>query len=186
MEDNIYNNENQPEKKGFGRKIGGCFIKVLGFVATVVCLTCISLCSKTCTRMMINMNQASQKAEYNSKSTIDKVLKNEMEHVRKNLPYKIDYITVAKDVELDDKYFYYILEIDDTKTDLFSVDIQSQKDFHRKNVLKEFSTMKPFVKRLIETNRGLVYRYNAASSDAVKHFVYSKEDLQNMMASNEQ
>ena len=46
--------------------------------------------------------------------------------------------------------------------------------------------MKPFVKRLIETNRGLVYRYNAASSDAVKDFVYSKEDLQNMMASNEQ
>ena len=178
----MYNNENQTEKKGFLGKIGGCFIKVVGFVVTVACLTCLSLCSKTCARMMVG-NQHGQKIERISsdETDIDNQLRRVMEHIRKTLPQKLDDVTIARDVDLDDKYFYYIYEIDDSKSELFLGDAQSQKNFHREKFLTIMPNIKVLVEQLIKTERGLVYRYNLTSSNSIKDFTYSKEELQGML-----
>lgn len=178
----MFNDENATEKKGFLGIAGGCFLKVLGFVATVVCLTFVSMCSKTCSRMMVG-NQHGQKIESFSydKTDIDNQLRRVMEHLRKTMPQKLDEVTIARDVDLDDKYFYYIFEIDDTKSELFWGDAQSQKNLHREYFFKVLPNMKVLIECLIETERGLVYRYNLTSSNSIKDFTYSKEELQDML-----
>lgn len=166
-------------------------VKVLNFTVIVVFGIVLNACSESNPSKQ-NL-QPIQNTEYHQKASgkaeIDARIKRNMERLRKNLPTekseRFGEVTIPVDVDMDDKYFYYIDEIDDTKSDFFSYDAQTRKEIHREYLITMLPGMKALVLQLLYTDRGIVFRFVASSSGMVKDIVYSKEELQGMLTSSE-
>lgn len=86
-----------------------------------------------------------------------------------------------KDVSMDDKYFYYISDMNDAEYPLSSADITSVKQSYTQLLQTNIPQMKLLIECLIKTNRGLVYRYDGTSSGVSKDVVYSTNELSKLI-----
>lgn len=166
-------------------------VKVLNFTVILVSVIILNACSESNTSKQ-NL-QPIKNTEYYQKASgraeIDVRIRRNMERLRKNLPTekaeRFGEETIPIDVDMDDNYFYYIDEIDDTKSEFFSYDAQTRKEIHREYLITVIPSMKSLVLQLLYTDRGIVFRFVASSSGMVKDIVYSKEELQGILTSSE-
>ena len=171
--------------------IVGYLAKVLHPAVVVFFCVILDACSKSYSSKP--SQQHSLNTEYRQKALgkadIDASLKRSMSKLRRNLPAekieRFGEVTMPIDVNMDDDYFYYIDEIDDAKSRFFSYDAQTRKEIHREYLITMIPSMKALLLQLIDTDRGIVFRFVASSSGAVKDIVYTKEELQGMLANSE-
>ena len=100
-----------------GCTLGGCLGKILGFALMVIIMMCAKTCGKTMMRNAYKNNTSSvnvNKSE-NEKEELTSQLYRVMGDIRANLPQQLDPITTQKDVQMDDRYFYYICDLDDSQ-----------------------------------------------------------------------
>lgn len=169
MEGNTDNN------KGCLATAGGCLLKIIGFMLFIVVLGYVRTCSKSSMRNMLQSEQRMNAAE--SKEDIDRKIYSTMDELRAQLPQQIDVFTKMKDVAIDDHYFFYILDYEDSDDHLSNADAATMKEAHQQLLKENIPQMRVLVETLIKTNRGLVYRYCGTSSGVCVDIKYSKEEL---------
>lgn len=82
---------------------------------------------------------------------------------------------------MDDKYFYYISDMNDAEYSLSSADMSAVKQSHTQLLQTNIPQMKLLIECLIKTNRGLVYRYDGTSSGVSKEVIYSSNELSKLI-----
>ena len=170
--------EEENERKGC--TVFGCISQIIGLILLMIVMTF----AKSCGRSMVR-NAEKQKYSENV-STSDKEEKTEqiyrvMNQLREELPQELDEVTIQKDVQMDDAYFYYIYDLDDSGTNFASASYTNLKKTQSAALKSIFPRMKLLVKVLIETDRGLVYRYHGTESGATRDIIFSREELMRLM-----
>lgn len=170
--------------KESGCVLGGCLGKVLGFVLMVIVMMCAKTCGRTMMRSTYKNNTSSVNVNMSDseKDRLTAQLYKVMDELRANLPHQIDPITIQKDVQMDKKNFYYICDLDDSQMDFANADISILKNTQAEGLKQILPNMKVLVKSLIETDRGLVYRYHGTSSGVTRDIAFSKNELTNMLS----
>lgn len=171
--------ENNNQGKGCLAIFGGCLGKIIGFIILVIVLSFVRTCSKSMMRNSLKYGET--KVLDGSKEDIDRQLYKTMDELRANLPKKMDEMITQKDVSMDDKYFYYISDMNDAEYPLSSADMATVKQSHTQLLQSNIPQMKLLIECLIKTNRGLVYRYDGTSSGASKDVVYSTNELSKLI-----
>ena len=167
-----------------GCTLGGCLGKILGFALMVIIMMCAKTCGKTMMRNAYKNNTSSvnvNKSE-NEKEELTSQLYRVMGDIRANLPQQLDPITTQKDVQMDDSYFYYICDLDDSQMEFANADMSILKETQSAGLKQILPNMKVLVRILIETDRGLVYRYHGTSSGVTRDITYSKNELTNLLS----
>lgn len=169
--------------KESGCILGGCLGKVLGFILMFILM----MFAKTCSRSMMrsthsNTSYVNANMSDSEKDRLTAQLYNVMDELRANLPHQIDPITIQKDVQMDKKYFYYICDLDDSQMDFANADMSILKSTQTEGLKQILPNMKALVKSLVETDRGLVYRYHGTSSGVTRDITFTKNELNNMLS----
>lgn len=164
--------------------LGGCLVKVLGFALMFIVMMFVQTCSKAMMRNNYKNNTSSVNVNMsdNEKDELTAQLYRVIDEIRENLPHQIDPITIQKDVQMDKKYFYYICDLDDSQMDFANADMSILKNTQAEGLKQILPNMKVLVKSLIETDRGLVYRYHGTSSEVTRDIIFSKNELNNMLS----
>lgn len=171
--------ENNNQGKGCLAIFGGCLGKIIGFIILVIVISFVNTCSKS---MMHNrLKYGDTKVLDGSKEDIERQLYKTMDELRAELPIKMDEMVIQKDVSMDDKYFYYISDMNDAEYPLSSADMSAVKQSHTQLLQTNISQMKLLIECLIKTNRGLVYRYDGTSSGVSKEVIYSSNELSKLI-----
>lgn len=165
-----------------GCGFGGCLGKILGFVLLVICMMMAKTCGKTMMRSSYKQSANTENVYSSDKDEINTQLNRVMKQLRENLPQRLDPVTIQKDVQMDDSYFYYICDLDDSQMEFANADISVLKNTQTTGLKQILPNMKVLVRILIETNRGLVYRYHGTSSGVTRDIVFSKNELVNMLS----
>lgn len=167
-----------------GCALGGCLGKILGFVLMVIIMMCAKTCSKTMMRSAYKNNTSSVNVNMsdNEKEELSSQLYRVMGEIRANLPQQLDPVTTQKDVQMDENYFYYICDLNDSQMEFANADISILKNTQTEGLKQILPNMKVLVKSLIETDRGLVYRYHGTSSGITRDITYSKNELTNLLS----
>ena len=182
-------NELEEKKiKESGCALKGCLGKTLGFALLVILMMFVKTCAKTMTRNAIYNNTTSINANMseNEKEELTAQLYSVMDELRDNLPEQLDSLTIQKDVQMDEEYFYYICDLDDSHMEFANADISVLKNTQKQGLIQILPNMKLLVKSLIETDRGLVYRYHCTSSGVTRDIAFSKNELVDMLSKIQQ
>lgn len=147
-----------------GSFIKSCLGKILSFILVIFVITF----ARTCSRQSMEKNDASSQLEQH------------LEETKRNLPIKIDEITTLKDVKIDGSYFYYIYDLNDSKSSLSSINDSEFRNILKQDIQSNISSMGPFIKALTKTDRGIIYRYHGTSSGITKDAVISENELFDM------
>lgn len=160
-----------PIKKGKGMKALGCIGKAFLIYVALMSFVYISKCSKEKARE----NNATSNSLYSKKNAEDE-LKLFVMQKNLNLPQDMDENITTQAVLLEDDAIVYIYKVDDDfysefKQHAFSRDIQL------KNLKTVHQKMKPMIDWLIETHRGIYYRYICRKSGEINEFKIYYSDL---------
>lgn len=172
-------NENKEQGNGCLGAAGGCLGKIVGFIILVVVLSFVRTCSKSMMRNSLKYGET--KVLDGSKEDIDRQLYKTMDELRAELLIKMDEMITQKDVSMDDKYFYYISDMNDAEYPLSSADMATVKQSHTQLLQSNIPQMKLLIECLIKTNRGLVYRYDGTSSGVSRDVIYSSYELSQLI-----
>lgn len=172
------------EVKESGCVLGGCLGKVLGFILMVILMMCAKTCGRTMMRSTYKNNTSSVNVNMSKseKAELTAQLYKVMGELRANLPQQIDPVTIQKDVQMDKYYFYYICDLDDSQMEFANADMSILKNTQAEGLKQILPNMKVLVKSLIETDRGLVYRYHGTASGITRDIAFSKNELTNMLS----
>lgn len=171
--------ENNNEEKGCLGQLGGCLGKIIGFIILLLVLTFVKICSKSMMRNSMKYGQT--ETILDNKADIDSQLYSTMVEMRASLPQPLDEKTIMKDVEMDEDYFYYVTDVDDSDYDLSSAEPKAMKTAHREYLKTIVPKMKLLIECLIKTDRGLVYRFCGTSSGISTEITYSTSELQQLL-----
>lgn len=171
--------ENKEQGNGCLGAVGGCLIKIIGLIFFLILMTGVKTCSRGMMRNSLKYGET-QNIE-NSKDEIDRQLYETMNELRAELPKKIDEMITQKDVNMDDEYFYYISDMNDSDYPLSIADMSAIKQSHTQLLQTNIPQMKILIEYLIKTNRGLVYRYDGTSSGVSRDVIYSSKELSKLI-----
>ena len=173
--------ENNEKGNGCLGATGGCLVKIIGLILMILAMAFVKTCSKSMMRSRMQYSQT--EVVDKSKEEIDNLLNRTMLDMRAELPKRMDETTVQKDVQMDDDYFYYIVDIDDAGTAFSSMSEAQLKQGHRENFKSIVPGMRVMIEYLVKTDRGLVYRFDGTSSGVSKDVRYSKDELSQFLQS---
>ena len=169
--------------KESGCILGGCLGKVLGFILMFILMMFAKTCSRTMMRSTYNnTSSVNVNMSDNDKEALSDQLYKVMRELRANLPQQMDPVTIQKDVQMDKYYFYYICDLDDSQMEFANAEMSILKNTQKQGLKQILPNMKVLVKDLIETDRGLVYRYHGTSSGVTRDIIFSKNELNNMLS----
>lgn len=171
--------ENNEKGNGCLGVFGGCLGKIVGIIFMLLAMAFVKTCSKS--MMRSSMHHSQTEIVDKSKEEIDNLLNRTMLDMRAELPKRMDEATVQKDVQMDDDYFYYIVDIDDAGTAFSTMSEAQLKQNHRSNFKSIVPGMRVMIEYLVKTDRGLVYRFDGTSSGVSKDVRYSKEELSQLL-----
>lgn len=173
--------ENNEQGKGCIGIAGGCLLKIIGFILLFIAMAFVKTCSKS---MMRNNLKNSTQTEYvgEDKASIDAQLNRVMDQLRAELPKQIDEVTIQKDVQMDEKNFYYICDLDDSQTNFASLDNATLKAVQQKGLISILPGMREMIEVLIQTNRGLTYRYCGTTSGITRDITFTCHELQDLLS----
>lgn len=162
------------KKKGWFRKslgcFGGCLGKILGFILLIIVISA----AKTCARkqMKNTLSESPNNTEYvssslsssasptknNTNSNAERKLQNMAWDINQSLPRKMNDDMTALAITLTSSALVYEYEIDDDCFEMYKDQVLSPSA-QLEQVKEMYSDMKPMIDLLLETHRGISYKY---------------------------
>ncbi len=164
----------EEKKKGWFKQtmgcFGGCLWKILGFILLIIAISA----AKTCARkqMKNTLSESSINTEYVSSSlsssaiptknktnsNAERKLQNMAWDINQSLPRKMNDNMTALAITLTSSALVYEYEIDDDCFEMYKDQVLSQSA-QLEQVKEMYSDMKPMINLLLETHRGISYKY---------------------------
>ena len=147
-------NTPSPSKKGnMGLKVLGCLGKIF---LVYVCLW-LFVCVKKCSRDRVRDTYTSETIQESCESA-DLKLKRYAAEENNSYPKDLDVNITAQAILIENEALVYVYKVDDT----FFAELKDQivsREKQLNNIKKVYNEMKPLIDLLIETHRGISYRY---------------------------
>lgn len=160
-----------PKKKSRGMKVLGCLGKAFLVYVALMTFAYISKCSRDKARESYVTSTSSD-----AKKSAEEELKLFVMQKNLNLPQDMDENITTQAVWLDDDAIVYIYKVDDTFFSEFK-DRAFSREIQLKNLRTVHQKMKPMIDWLIETHRGIYYRYICRESGEINEFKIYYSDL---------
>lgn len=161
-----------PKKKGRGMKLLGCLGKVFLVYVALMSFVNISKCSREKAResyeLSNTMNSSTESAENQLRRFI--IEKNI------NLPQDMDENITTEEVLLESDALVYVYKVDDNFFSEFKEHVMS-RNIQLSNLKTVYHEMKPMIDLLVETHRGIYYRYICRESGEISEFKIYYSDL---------
>lgn len=177
--------QGETERKGIGSKAIGCVGKILGFIFLIIVIAGV----KTCARKQVRNSFKNSYIEPESKDkfTISSNNNSEIElqkaarEINQTLPRQLDSNITHQAISLSSSALVYEYIVDDNffskvKDQALSLDNQLA------NIRMMYSDMKPMIDLLIETNRGISYKYICKTSKNTNIVSVSCDDLRTLFS----
>ena len=162
---------NTTKEKGWGMKVLGCLGK--GFLIYLCLMMFVYV--KKCSRESVRESYETP-STYVSTESADSKLKRFVAEKNASLPQDMDENITTQVVLLESDALVYVYKVDDDFFAEFKDHAQS-REIQLGNLRTVYSEMKPMIDLLIETHRGIYYRYICRKSGETTEFKIYYSDL---------
>ena len=158
-------------KTGWGSKILGCLWKIFGFFLLMLFFAGVKNCSRNQARKALSKsydnteyvtstNSSSSTNSYVSSSSTnaERKLQKTAREINQDLPRRINNNITQRAITLTPSALVYVYEIDDDFFELYRTQALSSNG-QLNNIKAMYSDMKPMIDLLLETHRGISYKY---------------------------
>lgn len=170
----------ETERKGIGSKTLGCVGKILGFIFLIIVIAGIKTCARKQVRNSFENSyvkpESNDKFVFSSDNNPEIELQKAAREINQTLPRKIDSYITHQAISLTSSALIYEYLVDDN---YFSEekDQALSHEYQLANIRMMYSAMKPMIDLLIETNRGISYKYVSKTSKNINIVSVSCDDL---------
>lgn len=158
-------------------KAKGCgyvIFRVCSYLLYVVFFFVATMCTNHCART--NMRSALEERDNPNTQLAMNVKK-----LQSELPKQIDEVSIATGTELDDDYLYYIVELGRVENTILDLDKDNQKAMVIEMIKEKLPNIQGLIRKLIQTNRGLVYQYSCKTNHVSTSIILSVEELKSLI-----
>lgn len=163
--------QNEDDKKGFGGKVLGCFLKIIGVFFILLLFAGIKNCSRQQARKALvesytesNYSQNNNSTSYSqSNSSAELKLQKTAREINQSLPRRIDDNITQSAISLTESALVYVYLIDDDYFEMMRDQALSSAN-QLANIRAMYSDMKPMIDLLVQTHRGISYKYICKNS----------------------
>ena len=163
-----------PKKKSRGMKVLGCLGKAFLVYIALMSFVYISKCSREKARESYELSNT-----MNSSESAENQLRRFVIEKNINLPQDMDENITTEEVLLEDDALVYVYKVDDDFFSEFKEHAMS-RNIQLSNLKSVYHEMKPMIDLLIETHRGIYYRYICRESGEISEFKIYYSDLSNL------
>lgn len=160
-----------PKKKGKGMKALGCIGKAFLLYIVLMSFVYISKCSREKARESYELSNT-----MNSSESAENQLRRFIIEKNINLPQDMDENITTEEVLLERDALVYVYKVDDDFFSEFKEHAMS-RDIQLKNLKTVYHEMQPMIDLLVETHRGIYYRYICRESGEISEFKIYYSDL---------
>ena len=160
-----------PKKKGKGMKVIGCLGKAFLVYVALMSIVYISKCSREKARESYELSST-----MNSSESAENQLRRFVIEKNINLPQDMDENITTEEVLLENDALVYVYKVDDDFFSEFKEHAMS-RDIQLGNLKTVYHEMKPMIDLLVETHRGIFYRYICRESGEISEFKIYYSDL---------
>ena len=160
-----------PKKKGKGMKALGCIGKAFLLYIVLMSFVYISKCSREKARESYELSNT-----MNSSQSAENQLRRFIIEKNINLPQNMDENITTEEVLLERDALVYVYKVDDDFFSEFKEHAMS-RDIQLKNLKTVYHEMQPMIDLLVETHRGIYYRYICRKSGEISEFKIYYSDL---------
>lgn len=160
-----------PKKKGKGMKVLGCLGKAFLVYIALMSFVYISKCSREKARESYELSNT-----MNSSESAENQLRRFIIEKNINLPQDMDENITTEEVLLENDALVYVYKVDDDFFSEFKGHAMS-RDIQLSNLKMVYHEMKPMIDLLVETHRGIYYRYICRESGDISEFKIYYSDL---------
>ena len=160
-----------PKKKGKGMKVLGCLGKAFLVYIALMSFVYISKCSREKARESYELSSS-----MNSTENAENQLRRFIIEKNINLPQDMDENITTEEVLLEDGALVYVYKVDDDFFSEFKEHAMS-RNIQLSNLKTVYHKMKSMIDLLVETHRGITYRYICRESGEISEFKIYYNDL---------
>lgn len=160
-----------PKKNGKGMKVIGCLGKAFLVYVALMSIVYISKCSREKARESYELSNT-----MNSSESAENQLRRFVIEKNINLPQDMDENITTEEVLLENNALVYVYKVDDDFFSEFKEHAMS-RNIQLSNLKTVYHEMKPMIDLLIETHRGIYYRYICRKSGEISEFKIYYNDL---------
>ena len=160
-----------PKKKGKGMKVLGCLGKAFLVYIALMSFVYISKCSREKARESYELSSS-----MNSTENAENQLRRFIIEKNINLPQDMDENITTEEVLLEDDALVYVYKVDDDFFSEFKEHAMS-RNIQLSNLKTVYHKMKSMIDLLVETHRGITYRYICRESGEISEFKIYYSDL---------
>lgn len=160
-----------PKKKSRGMKVLGCLGKAFLVYVALMTFAYISKCSRDKARESYETSNT-----VNSSESAENQLRRFVIEKSINLPQDMDENITTEEVLLEDDALVYVYKVDDDFFSEFKEHAMS-RSIQLSNLKTVYHEMKPMIDLLVETRRGIYYRYICRESGEISEFKIYYSDL---------
>ena len=160
-----------PKKKGKGMKVLGCLGKAFLVYIALMSFVYISKCSREKARESYELSNT-----MNSSESAENQLRRFVIEKNINLPQDMDENITTEEVLLEDDALVYVYKVDDDFFSEFKEHAMS-RNIQLSNLKTVYHKMKSMIDLLVETHRGITYRYICRESSEISEFKIYYSDL---------
>ena len=160
-----------PKKKGKGMKVLGCLGKAFLVYIALMSFVYISKCSREKARESYELSSS-----MNSTENAENQLRRFIIEKNINLPQDMDENITTEEVLLEDDALVYVYKVDDDFFSEFKEHAMS-RNIQLSNLKTVYNKMKSMIDLLVETHRGITYRYICRESGEISEFKIYYSDL---------
>ena len=160
-----------PKKKSRGMKVLGCLGKAFLVYVAFMTFAYISKCSRDKARESYETSNT-----VNSSESAENQLRRFVIEKSINLPQDMDENITTEEVLLEDDALVYVYKVDDDFFSEFKEHAMS-RSIQLSNLKTVYHEMKPMIDLLVETRRGIYYRYICRESGEISEFKIYYSDL---------
>ena len=160
-----------PKKKGKGMKVLGCLGKAFLVYIALMSFVYISKCSREKARESYELSSS-----MNSTENAENQLRRFIIEKNINLPQDMDENITTEEVLLENDALVYVYKVDDDFFSEFKEHAMS-RNIQLSNLKTVYHKMKSMIDLLVETHRGITYRYICRESGEISEFKIYYNDL---------
>ena len=160
-----------PKKKGRGMKVLGCLGKAFLVYVALMSFVYISKCSREKAKESYELSST-----MNSTENAENQLRRFIIEKNINLPQDMDENITTEEVLLEREALVYVYKVDDNFFSEFKEHAMS-RNIQLSNLKTVYHEMKPMIDLLVETHRGIYYRYICRESGEISEFKIYYSDL---------
>lgn len=160
-----------PKKKGTGMKVLGCLGKAYLVYVALMSFVYFSKCSRDKTRESYESSNTVSSSE-----SAENQLRRFVIEKNINLPQDMDENITTEEVLLENDALVYVYKVDDDFFSEFKEHAMS-RNIQLSNLKTVYHEMKPMIDLLVETHRGIYYRYICRKSGEISEFKIYYSDL---------